>query len=166
MKQCLALAGLACLLAAGCAQTGLNRGAQAGYVTSSQQAPRPAIARDFRKPGGEPFAQLAAYNEGCDTGCGMCDGGCGCPVDGGCTDGCCSDPCGGGPCRRLVDGMAGGFCGCGCGGPCGLCPGGQSYPEYPAFNPGPPGGQVAYPYYTTRGPRDFLRNNPPTIGPY
>jgi len=24
--------------------------------------------------------------------------------------------------------------------------------------------QVAYPYYTTRGPRDFLMNNPPTIG--
>ncbi len=23
---------------------------------------------------------------------------------------------------------------------------------------------VAYPYYTTRGPRDFLINNPPTIG--
>jgi hypothetical protein len=24
--------------------------------------------------------------------------------------------------------------------------------------------QVAYPYYTTRGPRDFLVDNPPTIG--
>ena len=48
----------------------------------------------------------------------------------------------------------------------GMCPGGQTYPEYPAFNQGPPVGQVAYPYYTTRGPRDFLRNNPPTIGPY
>lgn len=24
--------------------------------------------------------------------------------------------------------------------------------------------QVAYPYYTVRGPRDFLVNNPPTIG--
>ncbi|MCA9191588.1 MAG: hypothetical protein KDB03_07495 [Planctomycetales bacterium] len=24
--------------------------------------------------------------------------------------------------------------------------------------------QVAYPYYTTRGPRDFLLNDPPTIG--
>jgi hypothetical protein len=22
----------------------------------------------------------------------------------------------------------------------------------------------AYPYYTTRGPRDFLMDNPPTIG--
>jgi hypothetical protein len=30
---------------------------------------------------------------------------------------------------------------------------------------GPPTGAVAYPYYTTRGPRDFLVNNPPSIGP-
>jgi hypothetical protein len=29
---------------------------------------------------------------------------------------------------------------------------------------GPPTPQVAYPYYTTRGPRDFLLDNPPTIG--
>src|SRR5688572_18513002 len=29
---------------------------------------------------------------------------------------------------------------------------------------GPASAQVAYPYYTTRGPRDFLLNNPPTIG--
>lgn len=27
------------------------------------------------------------------------------------------------------------------------------------------GGAVAYPYYTTRGPRDFLAKNPPSIGP-
>ena len=32
------------------------------------------------------------------------------------------------------------------------------------FTPGPATGQVAYPYYTHRGPRDFLLNNPPTIG--
>jgi hypothetical protein len=24
--------------------------------------------------------------------------------------------------------------------------------------------QVAYPYYTTRGPRDYFLDNPPTIG--
>jgi hypothetical protein len=29
---------------------------------------------------------------------------------------------------------------------------------------GPPTAQVAYPYYTTRGPRDFLLDNPPSIG--
>lgn len=32
------------------------------------------------------------------------------------------------------------------------------------FTPGPPSAQTAYPYYTTRGPRDFLVDNPPTIG--
>ncbi|MDA0818044.1 MAG: hypothetical protein O2946_10835 [Planctomycetota bacterium] len=30
---------------------------------------------------------------------------------------------------------------------------------------GPPTGGVAYPYYTTRGPRDFLAKCPPSIGP-
>lgn len=29
---------------------------------------------------------------------------------------------------------------------------------------GPPTAQVAYPYYTVRGPRDFLLDNPPSIG--
>jgi hypothetical protein len=29
---------------------------------------------------------------------------------------------------------------------------------------GPPTATVAYPYYTTRGPRDFLAPNPPSIG--
>lgn len=48
----------------------------------------------------------------------------------------------------------------------GFCPHAGGYPEMPTFNPGPPSGQVAYPYYTTRGPRDFLQNNPPSIGPY
>lgn len=34
-----------------------------------------------------------------------------------------------------------------------------------AFNPGPPVGQVTYPYYTVRGPRDFLQKSPTPIGP-
>jgi hypothetical protein len=29
---------------------------------------------------------------------------------------------------------------------------------------GPPTAQTAYPYYTLRGPRDFLIDNPPSIG--
>ncbi len=38
--------------------------------------------------------------------------------------------------------------------------------DYGATQPaGPPSGAVAYPYYTTRGPRDFLAKNPPSIGP-
>ena len=49
--------------------------------------------------------------------------------------------------------------------------GGSDYQRYLSSNQGhhaPPtaaaGGQVAYPYYTNRGPRDFLVDNPPTIG--
>ncbi len=34
-----------------------------------------------------------------------------------------------------------------------------------AFDDGPPTGQVAYPYYTNRGPRDFLARNPQSVGP-
>jgi len=30
---------------------------------------------------------------------------------------------------------------------------------------GPPTGTVTYPYYTTRGPRDFLAKSPRSIGP-
>lgn len=30
---------------------------------------------------------------------------------------------------------------------------------------GPPSPTYGYPYYTARGPRDFLLNNPPSIGP-
>ncbi len=33
-----------------------------------------------------------------------------------------------------------------------------------AIQAGPPSGAVAYPYYTHRGPRDFLLDNPPSIG--
>ena len=36
-------------------------------------------------------------------------------------------------------------------------------PAYGGPN-GSPGAAVAYPYYTTRGPRDFLLDNPPSIG--
>ena len=33
------------------------------------------------------------------------------------------------------------------------------------FAAGPPTGGVTYPYYTNRGPRDFLAANPRGIGP-
>jgi hypothetical protein len=32
-------------------------------------------------------------------------------------------------------------------------------------SPEPSAAAVAYPYYTVRGPRDFLVDNPPSIGP-
>jgi hypothetical protein len=110
----------------------------------------------------------------------------------GCDDVCCDPCCGnGGEACYGADGCSndgcsnggnGGMCGpggpCGNGGVCGdcrgfahalssgFCPHSGGYPEMTTFNPGPPTGQVAYPYYTVRGPRDFLRNNPPSIGPY
>ncbi|MCC7083441.1 MAG: hypothetical protein IT427_00360 [Pirellulales bacterium] len=59
-------------------------------------------------------------------------------------------------------------CGCACGNcsPWPNCRDGQQAVADQLGGPaGPPCGQVTYPYYTTRGPRDFLRNNPPRIGP-
>jgi hypothetical protein len=62
-----------------------------------------------------------------------------------------------------------GYC-CACCGPpapgCPACCCGASGDHNYNFNPGPPVAQTAYPYYTLRGPRDFLLNNPPSIGPY
>lgn len=54
--------------------------------------------------------------------------------------------------------------------PCALhgpgCRGHNGQAEGPGpYNPGPPTGQVTYPYYTTRGPRDFLQRVPTPIGP-
>jgi hypothetical protein len=160
VKQCLALAGCACLLAAGCVSTNTmarSRNGQPTHVTTSQRASRPTITRDFRPPGVD--VQQASYNASCDEcpSCGCAGDTCECGTA--CGAGC--DGCGG-ACRGLVDGVACGFCGQDC---C-LCPNAGGYPEYPAFNQGPPVGQVAYPYYTTRGPRDFLMDNPPHIGPY
>jgi hypothetical protein len=182
MKQCIALAACACLLATGCASTGklgLGAGRQSTYSASA----RPTITRDYRKPGPDLGVQLASFNDRCDAGCGMGDEcTCGCAVDGSGACGCGNgygDGCGngygnggygacggGGPCRHVIDGVASGFCGPKGPNGYGVCPHSHGYPEYPEFNQGPPVGQVAYPYYTVRGPRDFLRNNPPSIGPY
>ncbi len=41
----------------------------------------------------------------------------------------------------------------------------QTCLERRGINPGPPTAGIAYPYYTTRGPRDFLAQNPMSIGP-
>ena len=162
MKQCIALAGLACLVAAGCAQTGGLLGkkkcCEPCLVATSRNAPRPNIMRTDCYPctGGMEGVEQAAYDT-CSDVCAECG------------DACTEDGCGNRCCRGMVNGVAGGFCGCGgagCGG-CGLCPnGGGTYPEYPSFSQGPPVGQVAYPYYTTRGPRDFLARKPASIGPY
>ncbi|MCI0334231.1 MAG: hypothetical protein L0228_13515 [Planctomycetes bacterium] len=63
-----------------------------------------------------------------------------------------------------------GYCCSCCGPPAPGCPccccGGASGDHNYNFMPGPPVAQTAYPYYTLRGPRDFLLDNPPSIGPY
>lgn len=141
------------------------------HITQSQQAPRPAIQRAAYMQSTGMVSQMPECPEtglfqrcGCD-----CYSNCGCGVDCGCGD-CCSEcnPCNNGCCR--------GGCGCrGCNGCCGgncavngivgrILDCTQTDASY-NFTPGPPVAQAAYPYYTVRGPRDFLLSNPPTIGP-
>ncbi len=74
----------------------------------------------------------------------------------GCGQGCCPGRCLCGRCET--------YSGCACQpqGPGCSASGDHNY----NFAPGPPVGQVAYPYYTVRGPRDFLQKNPAPIGPY
>jgi hypothetical protein len=81
---------------------------------------------------------------------------------------CQNDGCNGQPncvCPRCGRGYCGGCPGPGCN-CCPFCGCGPSGDQNYNFNPGPPVAQTAYPYYTLRGPRDFLLNNPPSIGPY
>ena len=105
--------------------------------------------------------------------CGGCQGGsCG---------GCQGGSCGAGQGGACQGGNCGGCGGLGCmAGPLGWQQGGLGYSSHLTpgalghnagaqlnsrpFTPGPPTGQTAYPYYTTRGPRDFLSANPPSIG--
>jgi hypothetical protein len=123
-------------------------------------------------------AILLAANTGCGIGdqmfgfhkpwgggdCG-CNNGCGCGA-GGC------NACGEGGCNACGNG------GCGANDPNGYANGGDPNGGGMAGHgplprgaggtyvgpQGPPTGGVAYPYYATRGPRDFLVNNPPSIG--
>jgi hypothetical protein len=86
-----------------------------------------------------------------------------------CQNGCQNGACGGQP-NCVCQHCGRGYCcgsgpapGCSC---CPFCGCGPSGDQNYNFNPGPPVAQTAYPYYTLRGPRDFLLNNPPSIGPY
>lgn len=78
------------------------------------------------------------------------------------------DACGHGHARGLlVRGQHGRCRGCGVGGLLagGLCAGCAKNAGAVDQGGGPAMPQYAYPYYTVRGPRDFLVNNPPSIGP-
>jgi hypothetical protein len=83
---------------------------------------------------------------------------CYCSNEYGCPPGCY-------PCPHCGRGYCCGQPGPGCG-ICNVCGCGPSGDQNYNFNPGPPVAQTAYPYYTLRGPRDYLLNNPPSIGPY
>ena len=98
----------------------------------------------------------------------MCGGNCG----GGLLDGM-------GPGRRIGAGIGGGagVVGGALGGLHGPTPGNprmagdfnwqgrhQARHAPPVAEPGPQTAAYTYPYYTTRGPRDFFMNNPPSIG--
>ncbi|MEL7264381.1 MAG: hypothetical protein AAFP69_06160 [Planctomycetota bacterium] len=125
------------------------------------------------------MAALMVMMTGCATtrlGGKSCDG---CKTSA-CSNGACGDSACGGLLGKL---MGGGNCNsCGAGqcraGSLGWQQGGLDYSSHlkPGFlghgvrhqqqvvNPGPQSGTVAYPYYTHRGPRDFLLSNPPSIG--
>jgi len=171
MKQLLVALVITCATTSGCANKqilGFRGSGQASHVTRSQFAPRPAIRRTAYHDsgfgsglGGLKLAslKLPSLKLGRDSGsaCGDSCGDSGAEECSSCDTGGC-DTCGGagcGLCRRVVGGIASGF-----------CPHSGGYPESYNYNPGPPIGQTAYPYYTVRGPRDFLQANPPSIGPY
>jgi hypothetical protein len=105
---------------------------------------------------------------GCGGGCDSCGGGC--------------DSCGagnGGYVGYEGEGGGGGGCGCGAhggGGGGDVYAGGKVQPHPHAhyarndggqqfFDSGPAVPSVTYPYYTNRGPRDYLAKNPRGIGP-
>ena len=69
-----------------------------------------------------------------------------------------NSPCGDGQCRGLLGGLLDLDRGKACG-PHGCR---QQVPE--TGPEGPPTAAYAYPYYTLHGPRDFLLNNPPSLG--
>ena len=128
----------------------------------------------------------------CATGaCG--DSACGCNTgSGGCNSGSCGNSHGllglvgskFGACNGGCNGACGGGCRTGCvAGPLGWQQGGLNYSSHlqpglcghnaaanlnsRPFTAGPPTAQTAYPYYTVRGPRDFLQDacGPPPLYP-
>jgi hypothetical protein len=122
-------------------------------------------AHQARHHGGGACQDGACQDGACENGAcqdGACEGGV-CPT-GACRGGACRDgACEGEACHKRHVGRYGGLA------KHHLSPEEKAALEasdYGATGPaGPPTGAVAYPYYTTRGPRDFLAKCPPSIGP-
>jgi hypothetical protein len=100
-------------------------------------------------------------------GSGCCDGGYQATVENGAPCGAPGEACGRSDCSDSPDGYF--HPGAPCDQPCarcGHCPCCCGRGQQDAGAGGPPAvGTVTYPYYTVRGPRDFLAKNPPSIGP-
>lgn len=181
---CLIVASTGCRMAGGCAGGGCHSGPHHQGVHDFGGCPDGGC----HTPPTGVLGKLKAAGGGCGQGsCGQgilgCLGGwcglgkhsggsCGHPHGGG--DGSCGPACGPGGCGS-------GGCRNGCvAGPLGWQQGGHDYSSHlqagllghraPAalnnrpFTPGPPSAQVGYPYYSHHGPRDFLLDDPPTIG--
>lgn len=122
------------------------------------------------------FAMLALLVVASSTGCCCfdrvlcrpwgCRGGCGGCCDSGCDSGGCDS---GGYAGGDYDGGGGGCSSCGMAHHGAAGAGQYAHTRNDGgmrqYDPGPRSPQVAYPYYTTRGPRDFLARNPQSIGP-
>ena len=187
MKRALLVLALAVCSSAGCRTVGTQCGSGCG---DSCQAGGPGMASAGccdTCGSGACGGQCGGAGANCPVGS-LCQGACGgqcfgrfcnnsgCGVPGSHDCSACDSPNWGnnghGYCPDGCRGMCGGrgpmlrngyCCCCGQAGPSCCCSSGdQNY----NFAPGPPVGQTAYPYYTVRGPRDFLMGNPPKIGPF
>jgi hypothetical protein len=158
MKHFMALAAIVGLASTGCASNALlskHQQVQGEQVVRAQSPERRALFHSGNEAGGIKLTGglFGKKKSACD-------------------DVCCGEGCDANGCAYGDGNGACGGDGCGAGGgmfsrmACGCNPHAQGYPAgYSGCN-GPPVGQTAYPYYTVRGPRDFLVDNPPSIGPY
>ena len=104
---------------------------------------------------------LLAGLSGCmqgQMGCQTCGQGTTCMLPGSCAN--CPETC-----QACRPGPCAAFPGCRMCGARGACDPYYDPEAMGMFNPGPPTGAVTYPYYTVRGPRDFLAQDMPPIGP-
>ncbi len=119
------------------------------------------VSRHGRRPWacmGGSCAQAPETCMSCDAGCASCENGAACGYESAADGDVYGDPCVGDPDDACEDGGRA----CRLGNHMRRRAAGRGEEAGP---PGPPVGTVTYPYYTTRGPRDFLAKNPPSIGP-